>query len=183
MEFLSILAGNSDLCTPAWVAARSQENQQGPAHGCGPATPRLGWAYSAGVAFSASLEAQTLEPPKPEPLQAVRRAGGGMGGRSKLLEPWGYCSTWGSPAVGPIGPHSIAPTHTPVLPPSRPRITNIPLQPTPAAAAWEGGTTADSRRPPETLNPFAPSRWSPRPGEGSHGCQRSSQTLVTRSGD
>lgn len=61
MEALSILAGDSDLCTPVWVAAPSQEYQQGPAHGCGPATTKLGCAYS-GVAFTASLEAQTLDP-------------------------------------------------------------------------------------------------------------------------
>lgn len=39
MEALSILAGDSDLCALVRVAARSQEYQQGPAHGCGPRNP------------------------------------------------------------------------------------------------------------------------------------------------
>lgn len=130
MEFLSILAGNSDLCTPAWVAARSQENQQGPAHGCGPATPRLGWAYSAGVAFSASLEAQTLEPPKPEPLQAVRRAGGGMGGREvEVTGTLGLLLNLGEPSRRAYRPPLDCP-HTHSGPPSLPAPHNKHSSPT-----------------------------------------------------
>lgn len=122
--------------------------------------------------FSAFLGVQTPEPqflhlPQEPEVEALRRAGGGWVRGSKLLDLGGDCSTWGSLAIGPAGPPLYRLPTTPGPPSLRPRITNIPRQPTPAAAAaWEGGTTADSRQPPEMLNPFAPGRWSPRPRRG-----------------
>lgn len=156
-----------------WAAAWSQGNPQGPAHGCGPqdlgwdVSTRLGWP----ACFSASpgaqaLELQALHLSKKSEVEAMRRAaGGGMGEGVEVTGPQGRSLNLGEPGLRACRPPVYPPPPT-VLPPFGPRITNIPCRPTPAAAAWEGGTTADSRQPPETLNPFAPSRRSPPPRGG-----------------